>query len=142
MVRWFINSCKYVRVCLYFDQPKLRIFNSPLLYLAKQHKLGKIEIVSQLPQREFDKVICLIKLPKIEDPIRCMVECLKPGGEMLLALTKEVDNIWIKHLAKRCLNFLEKFTHTQVEIEEGLKNRVSDYEISEKSGLIIVKATK
>lgn len=142
VVKWFINSCRSVRVCLYFDQPKLRIFSSSLLYLAKQRKLGKVEVVSQLPQRDFDKIICLIKLPKIEDPIKCMIECLKPGGEMLLALTKEVDNIWIKHLAKRCLSFLEKFTHTRAEIEKQLKNRVKNYEISEKSGLIIVKAMK
>ena len=142
MVKWFINSCRHVHVYLYFDQPKMRIISSPMLYLAKQRKLGRVEIVSHLPQKEFDKVICLIRLPKIANPIKCVAERLKPGGDMLLVLTKEVDNIWIKHLAKRCMSFIEKFTYTSAEIEEELKNCVKDYEMAEKSGLIIVKAMK
>jgi len=142
MVKWFINYRRYAHVYLYFDQPKMRIVSSPLIYLAKKRKLGKIEIASQLPQKEFDKIICLIKLPNIKDPISCLAKCLKPRGVMLLALTKEIDNIWIKHLAKRCTGFMEKFAYTIGEVKEKLENYVKGYEIFEKSGLIIVKATK
>jgi len=142
IVKWFINHCRHVHVYLYFDQPRMQIVSSPLFYLANRRKLSRVEIVSQLPQRTFDKVICLIRLPRIANPIRCVVERLKLGGDMLLVLTKEVDNIWIKHLAKRCVNFIEKFAYTRTEIEEEIKNCVKNYEVSEKSGLIIVKATK